>query len=125
MYGYSNPTVRSTDQGELIGPKMHTAVKLVSWHDSYQSKNELAVSVGPNGSQDYGYRIVNRCLSKNLIAVHPEHDNANAHGKGAVVLTDKGATYLNQTEDMGLDPSEYVDSEAMWSRANNEWKIYG
>jgi hypothetical protein len=99
---------------------MHVAVQ-ASARKVWQSKNELAKHVGPNGSQDYGYRIVDRCIRKNLIAVHPGHDEANAHGKGAVVLTDKGARYLNATEDADLTPDEYVNATAYWSRVNEEW----
>jgi hypothetical protein len=121
MYGHSNPTIRSTEDGEQVGPKMHAAVRAVG-RRVYQSKNELAKAVGPNGSQDYGYRIVNRCLSKSLIKVHPGHEKANPHGAGAVILTDKGARYLNETTDAELDPSEYVDSDAFWSRVKEDWK---
>jgi hypothetical protein len=111
MKGHPNPTVRTTADGEQVGPKMHSAVKLVA-SGPYPSKNQLAKSVGPNGSQDYGYRIVDRCLSKNLLKVHPSHDDATPNGMGAVVLTDKGARYLNATEDMSLSPDEYVAADA-------------
>jgi len=111
MKGHTNPTVRMTADNEQVGPKMHRAVKLVA-SGPYASKNELAKTVGPNGSQDYGYRIVDRCLSKNLLKVHPNHDDATPSGKGAVVLTDKGARYLNATEEMALSPDDYVDADA-------------
>ena len=121
MYGYNNPTIRTTEDGEQVGPKMHSAVRAVG-QKVWQSKKQLAEHVGPNGSTDYGYRIVDRCLSKRLVQIHPKHSEANPHGKGAVILTDKGARYLNETVDAGLDPSEYVDSDAFWSRANEEWR---
>jgi len=101
MYGHTNPKVRSTEEGEQVGPKMHVAVKLAAEGpalrdaDVFTSKNDLATSVGPNGSSDFGNRIVNRCISKGLISrPDPDHDNANPHGLGAVYATDKGAQYL-------------------------------
>lgn len=111
MYGHTNPTIRTTEDGEKVGPKMHGAIVAVARHGPYRSKNDLATTVGPNGSSDYGYRIVNRCLKKKLIQVHPSHPDANPHGQGAVVLTDKGARYVNEHADMDLNPSEYVDAD--------------
>jgi len=123
MKGYTNPTVRSTAEGEQVGPKMHSAVKCVA-KSVRQSKNELAKIVGPNNSQQYGYRIVDRCLRKNLIAIHPEHEKANPHGKGAVVLTEKGARYLNETTDAELNADEYAPARASWSKRMNGWRHY-
>jgi len=123
MKGYTNPTIRTTEDSEQVGPKMHAAVRAVG-QKVWQSMNELAKHVGPNGSQDYGYRIVNRCIKKNLIAVHPDHDNANPHGMGAVVLTDKGAHYLNDTEDTDLTPDDHAPAEAFWSEVENDWREY-
>lgn len=122
MYGHTNPTIRTTEDGEQVGPKMHSAVRAVGRHGPYTSKNQLAITVGPNGSQDYGYRIVNRCLKKKLLTIHAGHAESAPSGQGAVVLTDKGARYLNETEDMDLDPSEYVNHTAYWSRVNEEWE---
>jgi len=94
MYGHSNPTIRTTEEGEQVGPKMHSAVKLAASR-VYQSKKELAESVGPNGSTDYGYRIVERCISKGLICrPDPEHEQANPHGRGAIYATEKGEQYV-------------------------------
>jgi hypothetical protein len=123
MYGYSNPTIRSTEDGEQVGPKMHSAVIAVG-RRVYQSKNELAKRVGPNSSQKYGYNIVDRCVRKNLLAVHPEHEDANPHGRGAVVLTDKGARYLNEHTDADLNPGEFAPADARWSELNGEWTDY-
>ena len=96
MYGYTNPTIRSTEDGEQVGPKMHSAVKLAA-SKIYQSKKELAEAVGPNGSTDYGYRIVDRCIRKGLITrPDPDHDKANPHGRGAIYATDKGQRYLER-----------------------------
>jgi hypothetical protein len=94
MEGYTNPTIRMTDDGEQVGPKMHAAVSRVESRGAYASKNELAISVGPNGSQKYGYRIVNRCIRKGLITLDPEHPDATPQGRGAVVITQKGMDYL-------------------------------
>lgn len=121
MYGHTNPTIRTTEDNETVGPKMHSAVRAVGRYGPKPSMNQLAIRVGPHGSQDYGYRIVNRCIRKGLLKVHPEHADANPHGRGAVVLTDKGARYLNETEDMDLDPEDYVDHTAYWSRVDKEW----
>jgi hypothetical protein len=99
MYGHNNPTVRTTDDGEQVGPKMHSAV-INADCKTWQSKKELAEHVGPNGSTDYGYRIVERCIRKGLISrPDPEHDNANPHGQGAIHITDKGKDYLNNHGD--------------------------
>jgi glutamine amidotransferase-like uncharacterized protein len=100
MYGYSNPTVRSTEEGEQVGPKMHSCVSSVDGgpifrgSDAWESMNRLAKAVGPNGSQDYGYRIVKRCISKGLIELDGDHPDAATNGRGAVVLTEKGKRYL-------------------------------
>lgn len=107
-------TVRRTDEGESVGPKMHSALVVLS-SGACTSKNDLATTVGPNGSPDYGYRIVNRILSKNLAVVDPEHDDAASSGMGAVILTEKGARYLNKNTDRDpLDPDDYPDRG--WSR---------
>ena len=98
MYGYTNPTVRSTEDGEQVGPKMHSAVQAAN-QKVYQSKKELAEVVGPNGSTDYGYRIVDRCIRKGLICLpDAEHEQANPHGRGAIYATEKGQRYLEDAE---------------------------
>jgi hypothetical protein len=100
MYGYSNPTVRSTEEGEQVGPKMHSCVSYVQGgptfreSDAWESMNRLAKAVGPNNSQDYGYRIVHRCRKKGLIDLEENHPDATPNGRGAVVLTEKGKRYL-------------------------------
>jgi len=98
MYGYTNPTIRSTEDGEQVGPKMHIAVRAAN-RKVWPSMNQLAKHVGPNGSQDYGYRIINRCIRKGLIC-HPdsEDEDANPHGRGAIYATEKGKKYLEQNE---------------------------
>jgi len=98
MKGHSNPTIRSTEEGEQVGPKMHSAVKLCDGR-VWQSKNDLATSVGPNGSSQYGYRIVNRCIRKGLITrPDPDHEQANPHGAGAITISEKGERYLEAHE---------------------------
>jgi len=98
MYGHTNPEIRTTEDGEQVGPKMHSAVQAAE-RKVWQSKNELAKAVGPNGSQDYGYRIVDRCIRKGLITrPNPDHDAANPHGRGAVTVTQKGQRYLAQND---------------------------
>lgn len=99
MKGWNNPEIRTTEQGEIVGPRMHKAIKRVRSRGPYASKNELAISVGPNGSQDYGYRIVNRCLRKGLVELDEEHPDATPQGRGAVVITQKGIDYLKQHRD--------------------------
>lgn len=98
-----------TAQNEQVGPKMHSAVKCAAGK-VYSSKNALATTVGPNGSSKYGQRIVNRCVGKKLLKVHPSHAQSNPHGLGAVVLTDKGAKYLNEHTDKELDPDNYINA---------------
>jgi len=65
---------------------MHLAVAAVNQNGPYQSAHQLARRVGPNGSPQFGYRIVNRCLRRDLLAREQEHDEANPHGIGAIVL---------------------------------------
>lgn len=88
-----------TPDGELVGHKMRAAVVATARNgDVFPSKNALAVRVGPNGSQDYGYRIVNRCIRKGLISYpDPDHPAAEPHGSGAIKLTDKGRAYLEHS----------------------------
>jgi hypothetical protein len=94
MYGHVNPTIRTTEEGEQVGPKMHSAVKAAA-RKTYGSKNELAVVVGPNGSSQFGNQIVNRCIRKGLICrPDDEHEEATPHGLGAVYATEKGERYL-------------------------------
>lgn len=93
--------MHQTAEGEIVGPKMYAALRLVRSRGSYPSRNPLAISVGPNGSQDYGYRIVNRCVKKDLLALDPEHPDAKPQGRGAVVLTEKGGRFLDAHDDAG------------------------
>ena len=93
-------TYTKTPDGELVGHKMHAAVSLVALNaGAMPSKNQVARAVGPHGSQDYGYRIVNRCRRKGLIEIDADHEDANPHGRGAVVLTEKGKSYLAAQDD--------------------------
>ena len=96
MYGHTNPTYHVTDDGDRLGPKMRSAVKLMYRRGQMPSKNKLAKHVGPNGSQDYGYRIVDRCIRAGLLEVDPDSDMANPHGMGAVKITDKGMDVANK-----------------------------
>ena len=101
MKGHSNPTIRTTADGDRVGPRMHLAVKLAQ--SVYPSKKQLAERVGPNGSLDYGYRIVDRCIRKGLISrPDPSHPAAEVRGKGAVVVTAKGRRYL-RSHDVDVD----------------------
>ena len=95
MYGHTNPTIRTTEDGETVGPKMHQAVKAAN-DTVWPSRNQLAKAVGPNGSQKYGYDIVNRCIRKGLIS-RPDasHEQATPQGSGAITITEKGKRYLN------------------------------
>lgn len=95
----SPPTYDTTADGDRVGPKMRYAVTLVSQVGPYPSANQLAIDVGPHGSQDYGYRIVNRCLSAGLLALDREHPDATPQANGAIVLTEKGAAFLRDRED--------------------------
>jgi len=101
MYGHSNPTYHVTDDDDRLGPKMRSTLKVMYHHGALPSKNQLAKRVGPHGSQDYGYRIVDRCKRAGLIDIDDEHDIANPHGRGAVVITQKGMDVYGdiQTED--------------------------
>jgi len=98
MYGHTNPIIRTTDEGETVGPKMHEAVT-ASAHEPWRSMKVLAEHVGPRGSTDFGYRIVHRCIRKGLISrPDPDHRKANPHGEGAVYVTEKGKRYLKNVD---------------------------
>lgn len=88
---------RTTDDGKLVGPKMHRAVRAVAKHGPYSAKLPLAESVGPHSSRRYGYEIVDRCIPT-LLELDPDHEAATASGRGAVVLTDEGRRYLEETD---------------------------
>lgn len=80
MKGYTNPTIRSTAGGEIVGPKMHSAVKLADSH-AWQSMNELAKVVGPNGFTTVRIRHYQAMQRKGLICYPDEyHEEANPHG---------------------------------------------
>ena len=97
MYGYKNPTIRMTEKNEIVGPKMHNCL-LLTENTVYPSMNQLAKTVGPHNSQQYGYAIVNRCLSKKLLKLEKNHPKATKNGKGAVLITEKGKQFLNNIE---------------------------
>lgn len=88
--------IRETEDGERVGNKMYKAVKATYKYEAFASMNQLAIFVGPHGSQDYGYRIVKRCLRKDLIELDEDHEEANVHGRGAVVLTQKGRRFVER-----------------------------
>jgi len=99
MYGpHTNDDLERTETGKIVGPKMRAALRYVKWNGPYASKNRLAQVVGPHGSADYGYRIVNRCIGS-LLTVDSEHPDASPRGKGAVCLTDRGKQYLQNRDD--------------------------
>jgi len=78
-----------------IGPSMHYALRYVRDHDgAVSSAFELARAVGPNGSAQYGYEIVGRCVKAGLLAYDPDHLKAAANSNGAVVLTEAGESAL-------------------------------
>lgn len=99
MFGYNSPTIRTTEEGEQVGPRMHMAVTAAA-RRSWQSKNELAKHVGPHSSQQYGYNVVDRCIKKGLITrPDPDHPEANPHGRGAIEATEKGEAYVERHQD--------------------------
>jgi len=92
-------TYRRTADGTVVGPAMHRAIERVAQRGPYSAKLPLAESVGPRGSRDYGYRIVNRCVGYNgFPELDPDHEAATPQGLGAVVLTDRGEEYLAACE---------------------------
>jgi hypothetical protein len=85
----------TTENGDMVGERMKRAVEYVSRNGAYQSKNALAESVGVNGSTQYGYRNVNRCIKKNLLTINREdYDDLPNGSMGAVEITDKGEKFL-------------------------------
>jgi len=81
-----------------VGPKMRAALQILA-RGPKQSKKALAEVVGPNGSLRYGYEVVNRVVKGKLATVESDHEDANPHGAGAVVLTDAGREYLDSLEE--------------------------
>lgn len=99
MYGHTNPEYHVTEDGDRLGPRMRYAVKLMDTVGALPSKKQLAEKVGPNGSLDYGYRVVDRCLSAGLMSVESGHSEASPHGIGAVVITEKGKRVAGELKD--------------------------
>jgi len=96
---FGKTTAYKLSDGTLVGERMLAAVSLVNGWGAAQSKNEIAKAVGPNGSQRYGYEIVNRAIRAGLLTrPDPEHDAANPHGRGAVTVTDLGRRLLDATQ---------------------------
>ena len=83
-----------------IGEKMESVVKNLC-RRVYQSKNQMATSVGPHGSSQYGYQTVDRCRHRGFCEVDADHDEANVKGKGALVLTERGARFAR--EELGVE----------------------
>jgi hypothetical protein len=79
-----------------IGDRMKQTVKIIARSGPAKSMLQLATSVGPNGSQKFGYRTVHRCRRRNLIRVESDHPEAEERGAGAVLLTDKGEQYYDE-----------------------------
>lgn len=79
-----------------IGPSMLYALRYLDSNDGAVScAFELARAVGPRGSAQYGYQIVNRCERAGLVAYDLDHPKAAPNSNGAVVLTDAGRRVLN------------------------------
>ena len=50
-----------------VGPKMRQAIQVVREFPGC-TKLHVAELVGPNGSRQYGYRIVDRCIRRGIIS---------------------------------------------------------
>lgn len=80
-----------------IGEKMVEAVEYVKKSGgAVKSKNDVATRIGPNGSAQYGYQTVNRCLRRNLLVLNPDNEKAEPRGKGAVEVTEKGLRLIDE-----------------------------
>lgn len=82
------------DDGTEVGPKMHDAARAVVRSGPYASMNQLAIAVGPNGSQRFGYEIVKRARRAGLIELDADHPQKTPQARGAVVETQKAVDYL-------------------------------
>lgn len=99
MYGHTNPTIRTTEENEPVGPRMMKMLRYVQAQEVVASRNVAAKARGPNGSQKYGYNAINRCIKRGLICrPDPKHPEANPHGSGAIYLTEKGEQFLANHE---------------------------
>lgn len=66
-----------------IGPSMLYALRYLADNDGAVScAFELARAVGPRGSAQYGYQIVNRCMGAGLVACDPQHPKALSSNGG-------------------------------------------
>lgn len=90
------PPTNSIGNNNEVGPKMDAAVRIVEAHGPKSSKNALAKVVGPNGSQRFGYGIVDRAISAGLLALERGHPAKTPQAIGAVVLTDRGEWYVEE-----------------------------
>jgi len=97
---FGKTTAYRLSDDTLVGEKTAKAAFHVSWFGPAQSKNEIAKAVGPNGSQQFGYRLVNRAIRAGLLThPQPEHEAANPHGDGAICLTDMGEAFVEELND--------------------------
>ncbi len=86
---------KKSEFDDRIGKTMQAAVYFVKSNGGVvQSKHVIAKAVGPNGSTQYGYPPVNRCIFRGLLRIDEEHNKAEPRGIGAVILTDKGRKFL-------------------------------
>lgn len=102
----------TTNYDGRIGEKMEAAVQYVA-KQPRPSKHDVAKTVGPHGSTQYGYHSVDRCISRGLIEIESDHEEAEPRGKGAVVLTYDGYCYCRNV--LGIEPingGDYTDFAA-------------
>jgi hypothetical protein len=78
-----------------------------------KSKKDVAETAG--NSIQYGYQAADRCLSRGLIELDPNHPYAEARGKGAVVLTQAGLEYAVYELGLSKDEISSLQSDVIFS----------
>lgn len=91
--------VAETDFDGRIGIKQIQAVVYTDEYGPFESKRQLALAVGPNGSTKYGYEIVDRADRRGLIDCSCDRDEHQY----TVELTDEGRELIEQLDEVVSD----------------------
>lgn len=87
-----------TQIATCIGPRMFELVHAIDEAGgALPSMLAGAEAVGPHGSRRYGYDIVHRAIRAGLVRVDALHYAASRTGRGALVLTERGAALVALT----------------------------
>ena len=81
-----------------IGKRMNRALyKLYKKDGVAQSKWALAQQLYQRPSTSHGMPVVDRCIDRGLIRIEEDHEQAEPRGAGAIVLTDAGEEYVEES----------------------------